>query len=127
MHRFADRLVATALGLALLAADGAAAQTGPRGRSYWQGFATQAANPHLLVYFTAILPQFVDPGAPLGVQIAMLAATSIAIELVVLAGYSALSQRATRFAAPHSQRLLERFAGVLLIAAGAGLAALGRD
>ena len=106
---------------------GAAAQTGARGRSFWQGFATQAANPSLLVYFTAILPQFVDPGAPLGRQVAILAASSIAIELAVLSGYSALSQRAGRLAAPHSRLLLERCAGALLIAAGAGLAAIGRE
>jgi homoserine/homoserine lactone efflux protein len=106
---------------------GAAARTGPRGRSFWQGFVTQASNPTLLVYFTAILPQFVDPRAPLGRQIAILAASSIVIELAVLSGYSALSQRAGRLAAPHSRLLLERLAGVLLIAAGAGLAAIGRE
>lgn len=107
--------------------DAAAAQTGTRGRSYWQGFATQAANPSLLVYFTAILPQFVDPSGPLASQIAILAASSFAIELTVLSAYSALSQRAGRLVAPHSRPLLERFAGVLLIAAGAGLAAIGRE
>jgi len=105
----------------------AAAQTGAHGHSFWQGFATQAANPNLLVYFTAILPQFVDPSGPLGTQIAILAVSSFAIELAVLSGYSALSQRAGRFAAPHSRLLLERFAGALLIAAGAGLAAIGRE
>jgi threonine/homoserine/homoserine lactone efflux protein len=109
------------------ARDGAVAQTGARGRSFWQGFATQAANPSLLVYFTAILPQFVDPGAPIAGQVAILAASSIAIELAVLSGYAALSQRAGRLVAPDSRVLLERFAGVLLIAAGAGLAAIGRD
>ena len=106
---------------------GAAAPTGRRGRSFWQGFVAQASNPTLLVYFTAILPQFVDPRAPLGRQIAILAASSFVIELAVLSGYSALSQRAGRFAAPHSRLLLERLAGVLLIAAGAGLAAIGRE
>ena len=45
----------------------------------------------------------------------------------MLSGYSALSQRAGRFVAPHSRPLLERFAGALLIAAGAGLAAIGRE
>jgi len=105
----------------------AAAPTRARGHSFWQGFATQAANPSLLVYFTAILPQFVDPSGPLGTQIAILAVSSFAIELAVLSGYAALSQRAGRFAAPHSRLLLERFAGALLIAAGAGLAAIGRE
>jgi homoserine/homoserine lactone efflux protein len=98
-----------------------------RGRSYWQGFATQAANPSLLVYFTAILPQFVDPKGPLASQVAILAASSIAIELVILASYSALSQRAGGLVGPSSRPLLERCAGALLIAAGAGLAAVGRD
>ena len=45
----------------------------------------------------------------------------------MLSGYAALSQRAGRLVAPDSRVLLERFAGVLLIAAGAGLAAIGRD
>ncbi len=106
---------------------GATAPTAARGRSFWQGFATQAANPGLLVYFTAILPQFVDPRAPLGSQIAILAVSSFAIELAVLSGYSELSQRAGRMAALRSRRLIERFAGGLLIAAGAGLAAIGRE
>src|SRR5215510_5658707 len=29
-------------------------------RSFWHGFVTEGANPNLLVYFTAILPQLVD-------------------------------------------------------------------
>jgi homoserine/homoserine lactone efflux protein len=108
--------------------EGAAARPGgARGRSFWQGFATQAANPSLLVYFTAILPQFVDPGAPIAGQVAILAVSSIAIELGVLSGYAVLSQRAGRLVAPDARVRLERFAGVLLIAAGAGLAAIGRD
>jgi homoserine/homoserine lactone efflux protein len=107
--------------------DAAAAHTAARGRSYWQGLATQAANPSLLVYFTAILPQFVDPSRPIPGQVAILAVSSLVIELSVLSAYSAASQRAGRLVAPHSRRLLEGFAGVLLIAAGAGLAAIGRE
>jgi homoserine/homoserine lactone efflux protein len=104
-----------------------AAQAAARGRSFWHGFVTQGANPGLLVYFTAILPQFVDARAPLGRQIAILAASSLVIELLVLAGYAALSHRAGRAVAPRFRLLLERCGGGLLIAAGAGLAALSSD
>jgi homoserine/homoserine lactone efflux protein len=105
----------------------AAPPPGAHGRSFWQGFVTQGANPSLLVYFTAILPQFVDASAPIAVQIAILAASSLVIELAVLSGYSALSHRAGRAVAPRFRLLLERFGGGLLIAAGAGLAAIRRD
>jgi homoserine/homoserine lactone efflux protein len=104
-----------------------AAPVAARGRSFWHGFVTQGANPGLLVYFTAILPQFVDARAPLGRQIAILAASSLLIELLVLSAYSVLSHRAGRAAAPRFRLLLERCGGGLLIAAGAGLATLWRD
>ncbi len=95
-------------------------------RSFWQGFATQAANPNLLVYFAAILPQFVDSRQPLPGQVAILAGSSFVIELAVLSIYAALASRAGQRAAPRFRRIAERCAGGLLIAAGAGLAALRR-
>jgi threonine/homoserine/homoserine lactone efflux protein len=106
----------------------AEAPAGPAapGRAFWQGFVAQGANPTLLVYFTAILPQFVNAQAPLAPQIAILAASSLVIEFAVLCGYTALSQRASRVRAPRLRHLFERCAGGLLIAAGAGLAALAR-
>ena len=95
-------------------------------RSFWQGFTTQAANPNLLVYFAAILPQFVDARQPLPGQVAILAGSSFVIELAVLSIYAALASRAGQRAAPRFRRIAERCAGGLLIAAGAGLAALRR-
>ena len=95
-------------------------------RSFWQGFTTQAANPNLLVYFAAILPQFVDSRQPLPGQVGILAASSFVIELAVLSIYAALASRASQRAAPRFRRIAERCAGGLLIAAGAGLAALRR-
>jgi homoserine/homoserine lactone efflux protein len=94
--------------------------------SFWQGFVAQGANPNLLVYFTAILPQFVAPTAPLAPQIAILALSSFAIEFTVLSVYSALAHRAGRRAAPRFRIVAERVGGGLLIAAGAGLASLRR-
>lgn len=95
-------------------------------RSFWQGFTTQAANPNLLVYFAAILPQFVDSRQPLPGQVGILAGSSFVIELAVLSICAALASRAGQRAAPRFRRIAERCAGGLLIAAGAGLAALRR-
>lgn len=95
-------------------------------RSFGQGFLTQGANPNLLVYFTAILPQFVDAGRSLPLQVAILAFSSFAIELSVLLAYASLASRAGRIASARSRVLVERLGGGFLVAAGAGLASLRR-
>jgi len=87
------------------------------------GVVTQGANPKAIVFFTAILPQFVDPSAAIVPQIVILGITSIAIELGVLSAYVATCHAArglvgeTRFA-----RRLQRLGGAFLITAGARLA-----
>jgi len=98
-----------------------------RGRLFWQGFVTQGAKPNLLIYFTAILPQFIDPRARLGSQVAVLAFSSFGIEFMVLWAYSALSHRAGHAVAPRFHHLVERIGGGFLIGAGAGLATLRRQ
>jgi len=96
-------------------------------RVFWQGFVTQGANPNLLVYFTSILPQFVDPTRPLSGQVALLAGSSLLIELAVLSAYAALASGAGRRAAPRFRLVAERLGGGLLVAAGAGLASVRRE
>jgi homoserine/homoserine lactone efflux protein len=123
------------LGLTMVVARGtraphtAAHPTPPptRRETFLHGVVTQGANPKALIFFTALLPQFVDPTEPVALQIAILAVTSILIEFGVLAAYTALASRARRFAQrPRFARGLERLGGGLLIGAGAGLAALKR-
>ncbi len=92
-----------------------------------RGFAVQATNPKTLLFFGALLPQFIDPSGAVGLQFAILGATSIAIEFCVLAMYSALANRASGFARqPNVATWLDRVSGTLLIAAGAGLATIRR-
>jgi homoserine/homoserine lactone efflux protein len=92
-----------------------------------RGFSVQAANPKAIVFFTALLPQFIDPAGSVAFQVGILALTSIAVEFVVLATYGIFAGRVARLAAePRVAALLERAAGVLLIGAGLRMAALRR-
>ena len=97
------------------------------GSPFWRGFVTQGANPNLLIYFTAILPQFIDPGARVAPQVAILACSSFVIEFSVLSAYSGLSGRVGGAAAPRFRAYLERIGGGLLIGAAAGLARIDRS
>jgi homoserine/homoserine lactone efflux protein len=102
---------------------------GPRGegRPFLRGFVAQGANPNLLVYFTAILPQFIDVAHPVAPQVALLACSSFVIEFSVLSAYSGLTGRAGEAAAPRLRVHLERIAGGLLIGAAAGLARIAHQ
>jgi homoserine/homoserine lactone efflux protein len=68
-----------------------AADDGGSPRLIARGFAVQAANPKALVFFTALLPQFIDPAGSVAFQVSVLGATSVVIEFVVLAGYGVLA------------------------------------
>ena len=97
-------------------------------RMFVNGFVLQVANPKALVFFTALLPQFIDPRGPLVTQVAILALTSVAIEFGVLLAYGALAGRMTTLATrPRFATLANRLAGSMLIAAGVGTAALRRS
>ncbi|MCU0769475.1 MAG: LysE family translocator [Burkholderiaceae bacterium] len=87
---------------------------------YLAGLTLQLANPKTLVFFVAILPQFVDARLPIGAQMVWLAAGSIIPEFFILAGYGWLASRARRIATdPNYARWTDRIAGVLVLAAAA--------
>jgi homoserine/homoserine lactone efflux protein len=97
-------------------------------RIWLDGFLLQAANPNSLLFFTAILPQFLDPHASIALQVLILGVTSITVEFFVLFAYGQLAGRAvTVFEDPRLSKTLDRVAGSLLIAAGLGLARLNRN
>jgi homoserine/homoserine lactone efflux protein len=92
------------------------------------GFLLQAANPKALLFFTAILPQFLDPRRGVAIQILVLGISSIVVEFAILFIYGQLAARALATArSPRFEKLTNRAAGSLLIGAGLGLAGLKRS
>jgi homoserine/homoserine lactone efflux protein len=96
-------------------------------RLFLNGLVLQLSNPKALVFFTALLPQFINPRAAIIPQVAILALTSVVIEFLVQMFYATLAGRASHLALePRFARITERVSGALLIGAGVGMAALRR-
>jgi threonine/homoserine/homoserine lactone efflux protein len=92
------------------------------GRSAFRdGFTVQIANPKILLFFTAVLPPFIDVQRPLVPQLVMFAAATIGMDLISMSAYglggAALSSRMNE---PGFRRGFAVMVGVLLITA-AGL------
>lgn len=85
-----------------------------------RGFLVNISNPKALVFMLAILPQFIDPDAPLTGQYLIIAATMVCVDLIVMAGYTGLASRVLRaLKTPQQQRRMNRtFAGLFVGAAG---------
>jgi len=100
-------------------------RTGPR--ILRDGFFLQAANPKALLFFTAILPQFIDAHRNVVFQVLVLGISSIVVEFFILFTYGQLAGRALATArSPRFEKVTNRIAGSLLIGAGIGLARLRR-
>jgi len=97
-------------------------------RLFVDGLLLQLSNPKAIVFFAALLPQFIDPKGDLVTQVVILGITSVVIESVVLVCYSLAAGRATAVARqPRYARWTNRVSGILLIGAGTGLAGLRRS
>ena len=80
------------------------------------GFVVEFANPKALLYFAAILPQFIDPALPILPQIAIMGLTTLVLDVVVYSAYAQLGQTITRSGLrPWIVKLLNRTAGSALL------------
>lgn len=90
-----------------------------------RGFVVNASNPKAIVFILAVLPQFLDTSRPLLAQYLLMTLTMVAVDLVVMAGYTGLAARVLKLLRePGQQRLLNRVFGGLFGAAAGLLATL---
>ena len=86
------------------------------------GFMTNATNPKGIIFMVAVLPQFMTSERPLWLQLLILAATTIAVDTVVMHGYAASASALRRLLrSGRAVRTQNRVFGGLLMAVGTGL------
>lgn len=92
-----------------------------------RGFLVNISNPKAMVFMLAILPQFIDPGAPLLAQYVTIALTMVVVDSIVMAGYTGLAAKVLRLLkTPRQQKRLNRTFASLFVGAAAFLATLHR-
>lgn len=92
----------------------------PPGRVYFRrGLAVALTNPKTIAFFTAFLPQFVDPALPAERQLFVMCAVSILIAWVFDSGWAiAAGLGRAWFMKPSRAKLLGRMSGAVLIGGG---------
>ena len=92
-----------------------------------RGWMINAVNPKGTVFMLAVVPQFIDPAAPLLAQYAVIGATLCFTDLVVMAGYTALAAQVLAvLKSPRQLRWMNRVFGSLFVGAALLLATFKR-
>ena len=75
----------------------------------FRGFLVNISNPKAIVFMLAVLPQFITPSEPLVPKYGLMMATMIAVDMIVMAGYTCLAAKVLLFLrSPRQQRILNR-------------------
>jgi threonine/homoserine/homoserine lactone efflux protein len=94
-----------------------------------EGFLVGVTNPKAIVFFTAVLPQFIDPGgAAVPLQMLVLGLISVTVALLSDSAYGVLAgtARAWLSGRPHRLERLGGAGGLMMIGLGTRLAVTGR-
>jgi len=87
-----------------------------------RGFLTNVTNPKGIVFMAAVLPQFIQPTRPLWLQLLVLLATTVTVDVTVMHGYAWLAARLQgMLRSVRARRAQNRVFGGVLMAMGAFL------
>ena len=97
-----------------------------RAAGWRSGLVTSASNPKLAVFFVALFPQFVRPGAPVLPYALAMAAVIVALDIAWFSLLAFAVERAQHVLKPKVQAALERFTGAVMVGLGIRLATESR-
>lgn len=96
--------------------------TGTARSIFLKSFLVAVTNPKGYLFFSAFLPQFIDPAAPQAQQYMVLALVFAGIDFVVMFGYALLGAQAVRMLRRSGAIWLDRICGGALLALAGSLA-----
>jgi homoserine/homoserine lactone efflux protein len=92
---------------------------------FYKGLVVQLANPKALMYFTALLPQFIDPSKPVLFQMLLMGASCLLADILVYSLFSRLGERiAKQELKSWATNVINKAAGITLISTGIRMASL---
>jgi homoserine/homoserine lactone efflux protein len=92
----------------------------PRGHVHaWRGFVVAMTNPKTIAFFTAFLPQFIDPALPLARQLVVMCVVTVVIAGLLDAAWAVAAGYGRAFLMkPRQKTWLGRISGLVLIGGG---------
>jgi len=94
---------------------------------FLKGFILEISNPKALLYFSALLPQFIDISRPIAPQVAVLGLITFILDLVCYSFYAYLGWKSSNVGLkPLVVKLINKTAGSMLIFAGLKMATVER-
>ena len=120
MLRFVGAAYLIWLGIQAWRGAGHRAPVPPNDRVYfWRGFLVALSNPKTIAFFTAFLPQFVDPSLPVAPQLAVMCTVSVLLAILGDSGWAMLAGFGRIWLMkPARAKLLGRLSGLTLIGGG---------
>ncbi len=120
-------LLSSGQGFEVQAADDSAPKSIPLRKMFFQASMVTAGNPKAIVFFTAVFPQFINPGTGYALQCSILLSLMALIAFVCFMLYALGGQKIVSvFSMASVGRLIKRVIGTSFIGAGIGLAASHR-
>jgi homoserine/homoserine lactone efflux protein len=91
--------------------------------SFVTALTVQLANPKLLLFLAALLPQFLDPSRPIALQLAVLGPIFMLSDTIIYLLLSTLAARARPLlTSPRATRIVSRVSGLAMLGAAARVA-----